>query len=416
MIERVDEKARVVHNDGHWEAWHDTECGGGPDEILVDGVPLLRDCRFYFDDLVDRAGVVRRFRDFRKGGAATVVTEGYFPFGNEIKFAHTCRYAANHVRVTFDFNWPRGMTVKRRLGIGSMVFPGQWTRFFCVPPALHMAEGREPHWQTIPAWDGKPVMIGHWHRPPLAVVLERADGSAIEIGTGTDVWRWEQCMGLGPECASYKLHLQEDGIEFVREPLMCCEEYAPDPREYRFSWYAAWRSSSWPKGAATASGSNPLILSPSGIDAALPDDDELHARCLVDAPAFAESARRTASALDQARGLRTDALCWQSPITQKAFRRGIRQIAARHSHGTLQVDGISAAPCWDPVHVHRRNVDVLAHWDVVPLLDMGVWTRQTLGLDWEIIATVPEPWNALPSLQGLFGVNGFENRESPDEA
>ncbi len=407
MIERNETEVRVCHDSGRWQALHSAEAFGGPVEILLDGQPILRDCRTYIDDLTDESAVLRRLRDFRKGGAAVVASEGYLPFGNEVSYTQTCRYAANHVRMTLDVHWPKGMAVKRHLGVGGLFLPGKWARLYCLPPASHLAMGQTPQWHTLPPAGEKPVMVGHWHRPPLALVFERHDGTAVEIGTGSDIWRWEQCLGHGPESGSYKLMLSSEGIQVVREPLMCCEDFQPACRDYRFSWYVAWKAPDFPSRATPVPREMDITLD--NAAAVLAGGQDIPALCVdADKQPWPAAARRAASDLHYVRGEHADSVCWESPALQKRVRRLIRQIAACPEAIPLVWRNLQPAPCWDPVHLNRRKAEGIAHWDMAAILDFAVWTRKQLGEQWPIWAELSGPLAELPSMQGLFSANGFE--------
>ncbi|OGV82403.1 MAG: hypothetical protein A3K19_04095 [Lentisphaerae bacterium RIFOXYB12_FULL_65_16] len=404
MLENNREEIRIAHPDGTWAATHLAERLAGPESLSIGGQAVLQQCRFYVDDVDDGSGVVEKWRASRKGGVAVVLSEGYFPFGANVRFRQGARYAANHVRVTLDIAWPKGATVRRHFGIGSLILPGRWMRFYSVPPAAHWAEGVQPEWRDIPAPGEQPLMIAHWHRAPLALVFEREDGTAVEIGTGSDVWRWEHGLGQGPEQGSYKVSLEKDGLHLLREPLMCCAEFAPEARDYRFSWYVAWR----PPGAAPAwDAPGPVVVD---LDSPVPPASGAAALSLVAdfaAVEWASTCRRVPSALAYVRGERTPHVCWHSSQVQSAARRLIRRLAAAAPSGHLDLHGVTPGLCWDPAHLDRHSDNGLAHWDINAILEFGEWARQQLGLGWHIRADAG-PLACLPSLQGLFGPNGFE--------
>ena len=275
-----------------------------------------------------------------------------------------------------------------------------------------------PRWQEIDPAAPAPLMIGHWHRPPLALVFERADGSAVEVGTGDDLWRWEQSLGYGVEAGSYKVTREDGGIRLLREPLMCCEPFTPKPRDYRFTWYAAWRAP-----GATAPPALPpavalrfdrqlnLMREAAGLGTGAAP---LSLAVDVGGLAWPENCRRSCSAVAFAQGDRAEAPCWECASTQNALRRVIRQLAAARRPGSLTVRGATPWICWDPAHLERRGHDALTHWDMIGLLDFSVWARQQLGLAWDIRA-VPDRLAELPSLACLFGPNGFELEGEPGE-
>jgi hypothetical protein len=52
------------------------------------------------------------------------------------------------------------------------------------------------------------------------------------------------------------------------------------------------------------------------------------------------------------------------------------------------------------------------HWDITAIMDFASWARQQLGAEWEIVAESPLA-GQLPSVNGLFRLNGFE--QTPPE-
>lgn len=401
MIHSESNKTVIEHPDFAWQARHDSDRFGGPREIRVGGDCIVRDVDFYVDDFTCDMAVLENFKAFRKGGTAVVTASGHFPFGGQLGFTQTCRYAANHVRVSLDVNWRPGCGVRRHFGVGSLFLPGRWLRYFCLPPCQHLAEGKSAEWHTIPEAVPGSGMIGHWHRPPLALVFEREDGTRVEVGTGSDIWRWERNLGFGPEAASYKIMLEADGLRFLREPLMTCEEVFPEKGQYRFTWYMAW--------------GHPGIFSGSPDDSAGHSEDVSRRQVRLDLLGLdipGHCRRLTQPVADGE--FREQPPCWSANPVQKAARRMIRKLAGSEESGDLILEGLNPGPCWDAVHVGRGPRRFLPHWDMDSLLDFAVWTRQVLGHDWRIQARCPDGL-PLPSVQGLFACNGFGSEQDEQE-
>jgi hypothetical protein len=390
-----------------WEAHHDEGRFGGPEELLVDGVPVAQVDSFYIDDMTQDTVAVERVRAFRKLGAGVVQHEGVLPFGNPIQVGQTCRYAANHVRVTFDINWPRDAVVNRHFGVGSLFLPGRWTRYYSIPPCNHLAEGVAPAWHQIPATPPGSGMLGHWHRPPLALVFEREDGFRLEVGTGNDVWRWEHCLGFGPEAGSYKILHEGDGLRFVREPLMTCEPVQPEKRQYRMSWYLAWQR---PGETAQRVPAGDVLDLANAAPAAIRTHEGGVFRLDPGQLGLPETCLRVTTPEAFIRGDTPTDPCWESNGTQKALRRLIRPLIALGAPGTLVVGPMVPEACWVPSHFDRKHARGLAHWDLCSLLDFAVWVRQRLGLEWTIIPDSAAT-NVSPAMAGLFGETGFAKDE-----
>ena len=417
MINTTKQEINIEHADGSWAARHDAERFGGPRRILMAGEPILEDCRFRLDGVDAGNAVLNSHRASRRGGAALVTSTARFADSRGPRLRQVCRYAANHLRVTFDLQWVKGKPIQRHLEIGSLFLPGQWQRFYCLPPLAHLAEGAKPTWHEIPAAASAPALIGHWHRPPLALVFERPNGTRVEVGTGYDVWRWESSLGHGPESGNYKILREANGLRLLREPLMCCAPFTPQSRSYRFSWYAAWTAPAPtpnPDHGAAQRTPIPLQLHPDGALAAPEGACEAAAAAAtelmldfrqLEGPA---SWKRVHTIADLTKGQTAAANCWQHSGVRNSARRTLRQLAARLQNGNLQLAGIVPGICWNAAHLDRRGGRAMAHWDIGSMLDFAVWTRQSLGPNWSIGAAAADAAPPLPVLAGLFGRNGFE--------
>lgn len=406
---------QIVPDHTLWRASHDVSRVDGPAEIRAGGDCLLREVTFYVDDLGAELALSDRFRAAHKAGTATVETAGRYPFGGEIGVTQTLRYAANHVRGVTDLHWPPGTALKRHLGVAGVFLPGRWERFYCLPPCLHLAEGRAGGWQDIPAVAPGSGMIGHWHRPPLALVFERGDGTRVEVGTGGDPWRWERNLGFGPEAASYKIMAEAEGLRVVREPLMTCAEVEPARRAYRFTWYLAWSPAGIPAPQPGLPDPTPIGFSARGealVREAASGAATPSLRLDMNAWPGPAHARRAPSAAAFLTGTRNAALCWESAAAQKAFRRVLRQIAALGPEGYLTLCGLEPGACWDPAHCERHG-DPQPHWDMDALLGLSTWGRHLLGPGWQIAVEAPA-WEALPSVAGLFAPTGFSSLADED--
>jgi hypothetical protein len=409
---------QIAPSDGLWTALHDQARVDGPAEITCGGDCLVREVTFQLDDFGADLVLSDRFRDFHKGGAALVEVSGHFPFGAEIGMAQTFRYGARHVRVVSDLKLRKGSTVRRQVGLGSLFLPGPWRRLYCIPSAQDLAEGKEARWRDLPAAPAVGATLAHWQHLPLALVFERPNGARLEIGAGSDLWRWEHHFGCKTGTSSYTVVAEEGGLRVRREPLLTDTELQPQPRVYRLTWHLAWQ----PAGAEAAPTSPEPQLVPVRFTAegeALIREAVGAATCpalLLDLnqwPCLAQR-RRAVSPAALRRDERAPSPCWESAGVQKALRRMIRQIAALGPHGVLTWRGLYPGPCWDPTHCERQG-EPLPHWDLDALLGLCTWGRQQLGPGWQVRVEAPG-WEMLPSVAGLFAPTGFAAPadEAPD--
>ncbi len=407
MVRCDTEWIEVKHSDGTWSATHDVV--GDPGRMtlyprLSSDTCLRRDYGFYADAFSGDAAVVSGFKARRKAGTAVVQSERYWPLGPDSPVvAEQFAYGGQHVRVTTDVQWPAGLPVERHLGLDSIVLTGEWRRMLIVPTSSALEWGREAEWIDLPQVTEE-TMVGHWHRPPLAMCFEAGDGVRVEIGVGKDLWRWELALGFGPEAGSYKVFVESDGsIRIVRELVMTCLPQCPAQGKYRFTWYVAWSGHS--DGLqGTAERCERLNMGDERIE--VPEAGVITAPAQTAWPA---RACRTDSFVDSCLGRKSTAPCWVSNEAQKRFRRFVRRVAEKEGEKRIVFEGLSPGLCWEPGHVWCSQWNGAAHWDAGLLLELGSWTRQQLGQEWTLNTTDVEGWKQeLPSVRGLFLPNGFE--------
>lgn len=347
---------------------HDRESVDGPMFIKYKGEVIAEGFSTYVDDRKDSAAVVRHSKGYTKGGVNIVEMEGFLPIGSEIHFKHKYSYQSEYVRVTTDVKFHNGTVVQRHFGIGSFKLPGEWTRYHLTPAPRHLQDGAKPSTFEIPTVTGdERVMIGHWHRPPLSVVFENKKGFVFEVGTGFDVWRWEQCLGYGPEAASYKIYATASGLEVVREPLMCCEEFSPEVNQYRHTWYMAWGEREETKAPADIVWIDP-------VNPVVPDDLD---KVGVDLYAgdWNESFLRVETSEMLQAGENSGKPCCSHNKVQKNLRSVLRKIKER-SPNELWLKNFNIGVCCNPSHVGRRG-KALTHNDSNYLFDLIEWTKHT---------------------------------------
>jgi len=407
MIEKTETERLVCAESGHWQAVHDVKKVGGPQRITFDKEILAEDISCYLDDVSDDLVLVKKVRDFHKGHASIINAKGKLPFGGGVVYEHTYRYYSNRVRVTTDVNIPAGTAIKRHFGIGSMFLPGRWTKMFVLPASQHQVEGASSRWIHLPEPGAAAVMTGHWHRPPLIVVFIRSDGLRFEVGTGSDLWRWEGSLGYQPESGSYKVIVEKDGIRLIREPLMCCESFEPKPGNYRFSWYMAWdRKESFLKKTAGQRIKLPINLK-----------NELQTEKLLE---LLQSSNASVKALElnlndflwQKSFLRYStpadyireegkSFCWMCPGVVKVIKRIIRQLLQIDGFQGIVFRGFNPGLCYNSSHVNKKKINGLAHWDMNSLLDFCAWVNDQCADKLRITTDISPEWD-IPSLRGLF--------------
>lgn len=408
MIETDYENVSIFPQEGKWKATHTKSCLGGPAEIIYNKAPIVESVHSHVGDIKDTMAIVRSFKDYHKQNASVLEYAGFLPYGSQIGFNHTYRYFENRLRVTTDVHITPGATIARHLGVGSLFLPGKWEKFNIIPAAQHQVDGAEAFTRSVPKWDGKDIMIGHWHRPPLAMTFAKKNGVRVEIGTGSDLWRWEGNFGFFPESGSYKLILKENGIEVIREVLACCENFEALPAEYRFTWHLAWDCTKEKEPKVPSKTVTIPLLNGKDLDKA-----ELKKSLLatgsdtvlvIDLKRFSwpDSFYKSPSPIDYVLKETSNEVSFMHKSVATSLKKIIRQVLEIDEITGISFKNFIPGISYNSSHVNKKDATGSVHWDINQLLDFAAWTSfQAQERDVKLYNEVSPAWN-IPSLTGLF--------------
>ncbi|MFA6816221.1 MAG: hypothetical protein WCS73_08010 [Lentisphaeria bacterium] len=388
-------ETEICHTSAGWSCWHDTAIAGGPLRLEQSGSCVLRNYARAQDDMTEELLVMDKARVFRKGGAAVFQSRGHFPFGAENIYLQTIRYAGNTARVTHDIRWHAGAELAHQLQLGSVELPGKWT---AVRLVILADDGTIR--MSLVKLDADAEL--HFSPQPLAVVFIRADGFMVEFGLGNDLWRWQNGLEGDTVAGSLTLKNEPAQLRITRTVAEVTGKEAVQPvaREYRFGAYFAWSSPLLQQTAAVADDRyvRLIIEAKKGVVGSQLQELGENPRVILHLSDL-KLPRQALRSID-------GCPCWESKITQKFFRRTIRQLAGVSLRGSLVIDGgMYPGLCCDGIHCNRKKD--CWHWDIVGILDACSWMRQCLGDDWTIGIPQTEPWTQLPSLSCLGCANGF---------
>lgn len=417
-------KMELTHPKADWVVEYTDGRAVGPRKIESQGSTLVSFVHCRIDGVNDDELNTKKARHFHKGGCAVFEGDGEFPTASStIRLRQIQHLAANTIRATYDFNWPKATPLKSGLEVGSMVLAGAWKRYFTID-----SETTQADWKEIPETLSSPLVLTPL---PTAIILEDGKGRRLEVGLGDDLWRWNK--GLNGEFlhATGRIEITRSGNRMtLRRYVAFCDAAAeakaaaalakdprfqpgedgapapaipvsqPEARSYRFTSYIAWSTPELSQ--ATANLDDAKELSFAGPDGLNPED----LKNLGDTPKLALDL--STMPLDDAsrhNGKKGSLPCWQSRKTQTFFRRVIRQIAGQAQDGTLILKNLTPGFCDVPSHETRRSN--AAHWDLPTILDTLIWTRQILGDGWTILTPQSGLWKELPSLDALGAESGF---------
>ena len=407
MLNKTELEYQIIDDTEKWTAIHPLNGSNGPVSLTYKNDQIIANCGGYVGTVKENSCVSKRIKGFHKGGISILEFDGFLPCGDaKIDYKQTYRYSNRRVKVTTDINFHAGTKVNRHFSIGSLSLPGKWDSFTVIPAASHQVHGATAREYTVPKHTTEDIMLGHWHRPPLSVVFKRPNGTAGEVGTGADSWRWEENLGYAPESGSYKIILKEDGLEFIREPLACCEEFSPESRPYRFSWYIAWREN----------GANKKLAHHDKIDLSFNQKGELDSKPLREAISnskyytyavfdlnqlsWNKDQVRTLSPYDYIRNIQSDQPCWSVNSVLGKAKKIIRQLQAIEGLNGVILRNISPGHCYCSAHANKKHENGTVHWDINGIFDFASWAKNSCKDDLQL--HIENDGSLPPSIAGLF--------------
>ena len=407
MINKEEDKFTVIDDSGKWVAEHPPTGIHGPLKISYKNDTVLSDCIGYCGTKKETQAIARKTKDYHKGGTSVVETEGFMAFEDgKVNYKHSYKYSNKRVKVVSDVAFLGNTPINRHFGLGSLFLPGKWKNIYIIPAADLVSHGAQEKLISVPDYKGANIMLGHWHRPPLSVTFRRPNGTTIEVGTGSDLWRWEDNLGFSPESGSYKIILEEKGIRFIREPLACCEDFNPENRSYKFSWYIAWRENGANKALANHQ-PIPVTLDSKGevntkeIRNQL-QDKSLYAYAVLDFDSFTwqDKQQTSKTAYDFIRNIKTSDACWTCSSVVTRAKNVIRKLAEIDELDGIIFKNLSPKICYQSHHVNKKFENGTVHWDINGLFDFASWAtnfcKDKVDLFWDDKKTIQ------PSLLGLF--------------
>lgn len=407
MLNKESDKITVTDDFGKWVAEHPLQGINGPLKLTYKQDTVVVDCTGYCGEKSEANAVSKKIKDYHKAGCSVIEAEGFIPFEDgRINYKNSYKYSNKRVKVVSDISFQGNCPIKRHFGTGSLFLPGKWKSIYIIPAADLLVHGATEKSIEIPEYTGSPLMLGHWHRPPLSVTFKRPNGTALEVGTGSDIWRWEENLGYSPESGSYKIVLEEDGIRFIREPLACCEEFTPENRSYRISWYMAWRENGANKTLPNHQEFKLNLDHQGEIDTQQLRENlkrkSLYAYAILDFNQFEwkENQLTCNSPYDFIRGIKTSHACFAPSSVGTKIKKVIRKLVEMEELDGIIFKNFTPKICFETQHVNKKHENGTAHWDINSLFDFASWTtnacKDKLDLFWG------EEGTEQPSLLGLF--------------
>ncbi len=388
----------IIGNHGLWTANHEPDSVSGPSLLTFNSIPIFNHCECELGDLSDNVALIDSVKEWRKGTILHLKRQGHFPFGSGTKLIQAYRYYNSSLRITTDFVIPGHTSIAKQIGISSFSIPGKWHGF----REITRNNGILPEVSSLnqlPASSSKSAEIKSWGTHPVSLIFKHETGIELEIGLGTDIWRWNNGFLINDNNAKYRLAIIDNEIRFQRYVSIADADIIPEPRHYIFNWYLAWSMSQ------NDDQSDPL----SHIELNYNEQQELDL-CQLDNDtrnlplnyALNLDLGKINWRLSQKRiydNEISDSPCFTASSTIKHLKRIIRQISSlKNDKIPINITGIFPGFCNCGRHVYKKHSCV--HWDMASIIEFAAWTRKILGKKRRIIFDYSK-FNT-PGMQQLF--------------
>jgi hypothetical protein len=312
----------------------------------------------------------RHFNQSKDGSVLSVLMRNAIPFGTEPEIVREIAVSEGLLRHRLELKLRNSFEMEF-LDAASFSVGGPLARI-AVMRAPAKASLPELDWLDFASFDELELAV-----PPLAILLESASGSLLEIGFGEDLWRWAAATR---HCGSCRFALRkEKGVLRFDCEIFKLNPETPPPKgwPWRLDMWVAWREATPKK-----PGRRKLKAS---FDLAAEEWPE-QARCVIG-------------------GELSDLPCLSSSIVMNKLRNWLRsQLASLEPGDVIGVLNAEPSFCERPSHQDRPKLDSLPHWGMGALLDFADWARRQLESNGAKLVVMPKASSKavpLPSLAAL---------------
>ena len=302
------------------------------------------------------------------------------PFGPEPVVDRRIEQSGNFMRVTTDILIKRTMTLEF-LKIDTLKIRGEWENITVYYQSSQESFNILVKNIDIEKIDDRGVLF---ETIPLAVVFTDKDGIQLEIGTGYDLWRWNNAARF---CAKSRFVIKQEKncIVFERMPVLWDNKYEIKKFNFRFSWYFSWGKKSLTERktkkliATLLLQNNKLTAYQSGIC-----DYKLdYSNC----PEAAKSSN-------------SNKPCFASRQTENLLKNFLRKALPKMSESdrVICLHGVSPHVCSNSGHMERNKPEIFVHWDYWNMMIFWEWANNFLANSDRKFVFIPDSQSLLSCL------------------
>ena len=287
----------------------------------------------------------------------SVESEVIQPFGSEPAIRRKIEQSGNFMRVITDVLIKTAMSLEF-LKIDTIRIRGEWEDITIYYQSLR--ENSEILSQKIDIKDIDEKEIS-FKAIPLAVVFTDKNGIQLEIGTGYDLWRWNNAARFSAD-SKFILKKEKNYILFERIPVLWKNEREMQKFNFRFSWYFAWGKKPLTEGKVQEKAANLLFQNNklTGYQAGICDYK-------LDYANWPESARSSNS----------NEPCFSSRQTAKLLKDFLRKALSKlgDEDKSINLHEVSSHICVNSGHLERNKLETFIHWDYWDMMVFWEWAN-----------------------------------------
>ncbi len=332
-----------------------------------------------------------RFHTADKTSWYSVDSKVIQPFGPEPVIDRKIEQSGSFMRVTTDVLIKSAMSLEF-LKIDTLRIRGEWeniTVYYQSSPEGFDVLSKEIDIKNI---ENKRVLF---ETIPLAIVFTDKDGIQLEIGTGYDLWRWNNAARFSSE-NRFVIKQEKDYIVFERTPILWDHEHEMQKFNFRFSWYFSWGKKSLlekktqKKITTLHIQDNKLTAYQSGI-----------CNYNLDYSNWPATTRSTNS----------NEPCFASRQAENLLKDFLRKTLPKMSERdkVICLCGVSPHVCSKAGHMERNKPETFVHWDYWDMMVFWGWANNFLANNDKKFAFIPDSQSLLSCLPSFRRMSELED-------
>lgn len=327
---------------------------------------------------------------------SSVDSETVLPFGSEPKIKRSCEQASNHFRVTTDVSVFSKIALES-ICVDSLKIKGEWKEIdtYCQKNL----ESQEIVKETISTEDLSTKGI-NFDYAPIAIVFRDENGIEVEIGTGYDLWRWNNSDRFAAK-RLFSIKKEKGCILLNRKPLVWKSEYEISKFNFRYTWYFAWRKSdvedTEKKSSPRRKTETLEIVNNKLVPANESFTSVANVSILANWPESACASNKTEP-------------CFASRQTENLLKHFVRSTLTNNikdREKKLTLRDVDPQICLKASHLERAKLQAFTHWDYFYVMAFWEWANRYLaisGRNFCITLKNDSILAELPSASGLAGL------------